>query len=370
VQGGLPRRVLMTADAIGGVWTYALELARGLAPYGVEVALATMGELPSATQRAEAARLENVDLFESRYRLEWMPDPWEDVDRAGDWLLGLEQQLAPDLVHLNGYAHAALPWRAPALVVGHSCVLSWWEAVKGAPAPAEWDEYRHRVARGWHAARRVVAPTAAMLAALGRHYGPLGAARVIPNGRDPRAFGSVEKEPFIFAAGRLGDEAKNIATLARAAEGLPWRVLVAGHERDASGHAGLPAGRLEHLGHLPPAAVAEFLSRAAIYALPARYEPFGLSILEAALSGCALVLGDIASLRELWDGAAVFVRPNDAEALRDALHDLIEDPAQRERLGADARARAVAFTPERMVRGYLELYRELLLERRLAPIVS
>ena len=35
--------------------------------------------------------------------------------------------------------------------------------------------------------------------------------------------------------------------------------------------------------------------------LPARYEPFGLSILEAALSGCALVLGDLPSLRELWD---------------------------------------------------------------------
>ncbi len=32
--------------------------------------------------------------------------------------------------------------------------------------------------------------------------------------------------------------------------------------------------------------------------LPARYEPFGLSVLEAALSGCALVLGDIPSLRE------------------------------------------------------------------------
>ena len=52
------------------------------------------------------------------------------------------------------------------------------------------------------------------------------------------------------------------------------------------------------------------MGRAAIYALPARYEPFGLSILEAALSGCALVIGDIPSLREIWADAALFV-PSD-----------------------------------------------------------
>jgi hypothetical protein len=46
--------------------------------------------------------------------------------------------------------------------------------------------------------------------------------------------------------------------------------------------------------------------------LPARYEPFGLSVLEAALSGCALVPGDIASLRGNWDGVAEFVCPDDA----------------------------------------------------------
>ena len=44
---GCPRRILMTADTIGGVWSYALELAQGLARHGVEVALATMGRVPS-----------------------------------------------------------------------------------------------------------------------------------------------------------------------------------------------------------------------------------------------------------------------------------------------------------------------------------
>ena len=49
-----PHRVLMTADTIGGVWQYAVDLARGLGEYGVDVTLATLGGEPSAAQRSEA----------------------------------------------------------------------------------------------------------------------------------------------------------------------------------------------------------------------------------------------------------------------------------------------------------------------------
>jgi glycogen(starch) synthase len=151
-----PRRVLMTADAVGGVWQYALELCRELRRVGVEVLLATMGPRPSAEQRQRAEELGNVQLQESDYDLEWMAEPWDDVARAGEWLLALEREFAPELVHLNGFAHGALPWQAPRLVVGHSCVLSWWHAVRGGDVPATWDRYRAMVAAGLRAADMVV----------------------------------------------------------------------------------------------------------------------------------------------------------------------------------------------------------------------
>src|SRR5947199_312178 len=69
--------------------------------------------------------------------------------------------------------------------------------------------------------------------------------------------------------------------------------------------------------------------RAAIFASPALYEPFGLTVLEAAAAGCALVLSDIPSFRELWSGAAVFVDPADSESLHRALRDLSADDHQR-----------------------------------------
>jgi hypothetical protein len=80
-----PQRILMTADTLGGVWTYALELARALPQ--IEFALATMGAPITPEQRTEASQLSNVELFPSGYALEWMDDPWTEVDRAGDWLL-------------------------------------------------------------------------------------------------------------------------------------------------------------------------------------------------------------------------------------------------------------------------------------------
>src|SRR5215217_9067912 len=163
-------KILMTADTVGGVWTYALEVADALAPHDIEVELATMGRPLDHDQRAELARSAVAGLHESAFALEWEDDPWEDVDRAGRWLLELEERVAPDLVHLNGYAHGSLPWTAPAVVVAHSCVLSWWEAVRGEQAPATWERYRSAVEAGLRAASAVVAPTAAMLAALERHY--------------------------------------------------------------------------------------------------------------------------------------------------------------------------------------------------------
>jgi glycosyltransferase involved in cell wall biosynthesis len=358
----LPRKVLMTADTVGGVWTYALELARCLGERGVEVALATMGDPLSVLHREMADRIPRLRVFESAFKLEWMEDPWRDVERAGDWLLGLEDRICPDVIHLNGYVHGSLPWRAPKVMVGHSCVLSWWEAVKGEPAPDSWDRYREEVRAGIAASELLIAPTSAMLSSLSSHYGQHPRPRVISNGRDPRLFKPTPKEPMLFAAGRLWDEAKNLEALEQVAPKLPWPIFVAGENHHPDGGDARPHNtRL--LGRLSQRALAAWLGRASIYCLPARYEPFGLSVLEAALAGCALVLGDVPSLRETWRNRAVFVPPNDPEALEDALRRLIDDPDRRNSLAAGARARALQLTPERMVEGYLEAYAEVLADR-------
>jgi len=360
-------KILMTTDTIGGVWTYAIELSRALAAHEVSVALATMGTPLSPDQRNAVSQLPNVEVFESQYRLEWMQDPWNDVAQAGDWLLQLADQTEAELVHLNGYAHGALPWRVPTLMVGHSCVLSWFAAVRRhAPGP-EWDRYRDEVRRGLQAADLVVAPTSAMLDELDRYYGPLRAQRVIFNGVTPDNFHVGKKEPAILAAGRLWDEAKNVAALAAVAPQLLWPVHVAGDNQHPEGKRNELA-HVEWLGWLSAPEMADQFARAAIYALPARYEPFGLSVLEAALSGCALVLGDIATLRELWGDVAWFVPPDDQQQLVETLQLLCGNSQRRQEYAERARQRAQVFTAARMAEHYHFAYQELLAERSPAAV--
>ena len=102
-------------------------------------------------QRAEVTRLPNARLEEMDCKLEWMHAPSDDVFASGAWLLALADEFRPTFVHLNGYAHAALPWKSPVIVVAHSCVLSWFEAVRRTAAPVEWDAYRNAVRQGLQA---------------------------------------------------------------------------------------------------------------------------------------------------------------------------------------------------------------------------
>jgi len=160
----------------------------------------------------------------------------------------------------------------------------------------------------------------------------------------------------VLAAGRLWDEAKNIAAVCRAAALLSRPVLVAG---EGILPAPLPPN-LRLLGLLDSDDLAARMAEAAVFAAPARYEPFGLGVLEAALSGCALVVGDIRTMRELWDGAACFVDPDDPDALASAIEPLLADAGAALSAGQAARQRALKYGAAEMARGYVDLYREVL----------
>jgi glycosyltransferase involved in cell wall biosynthesis len=195
-----------------------------------------------------------------------------------------------------------------------------------------------------------------MAAELTRHYG-FARAVAIPNGRDAAHYRVGSKEPFVLTCGRIWDAGKNLQLLDEVAAQVEWPVYAAGAVRSPDGNdAGIR--NMRPLGRLSAAALADWYSRAAVYALPAVYEPFGLSVLEAALSGCALVLADTESLRENWDGAALFADPHDTAAWAYALRRITKDEPLRVHLAAEALRRSCAFTSDRFANDYMELYRQ------------
>jgi glycosyltransferase involved in cell wall biosynthesis len=356
-------KVLLATDTVGDVFAYTAELATALAGGGVEVVVATMGP----RLRREQRELLPGRVHESGYRLEWMEDSWVDVAAAGRWLLILEEEEQPDVVQLCSYAHGALPFRAPQVVVAHSSVLSWWRAVHGSDAPPEWGHYREQMAAGLAGADAVVAPTMAMLEELERdtQLRP-GVAAVIHNGlaspATPSA-GDVGKSALVLGAERKWDQAKNLATLDAAAARLAWPVTVAG---DLG-----PTGKVrfaESTGALSPAALAELRRSASIFAAPTAYEPSGLGILAAARDRCALVLGYIPSLREVWTDAAIFVQPDDERALHEVLETLIADRHLRGQLAERAQQRASELSIQRTARAYRDLYERLVATRAAAGV--
>ena len=198
--------ILMTADSSGGVWTFAIDLARGLAARGVGIVLAVMGRPLSVEQRRAADRIPGLTLTARPYRVEWMEESLDEVEEAGAWLLDLARATAPDVVHINGFVHAALPFQAPVLVTAHSCVVSWFRAVKRAAPSSDWLRYEQAVKRGLAGARLVVAPSRAMAMSIIQHYAPHTPVVPIHNGRHPAGFAAGTKEPFVLTAGRVADE--------------------------------------------------------------------------------------------------------------------------------------------------------------------
>src|SRR5262252_1000752 len=130
----------MTAGTIGGVWTFGIELAGSLIARGISVTLATSGGPLSREQRAQARAAGDPEIFESNFRLEWQDEPWADIDRAADWLRGIAGRVRPDVLHLSEYSNAACDWEVPVVVTAHSCVYSWFAAVKKCVAPGQWSE--------------------------------------------------------------------------------------------------------------------------------------------------------------------------------------------------------------------------------------
>ena len=359
-------RVLVTTDTAGGVWTFTRELVPGLMQRGLQVTLVSFGGLPSPEQTRWMDELPDLDYRPTCFMLEWMQDCHESVAASQLYLEAVVAEVHPDLLHLNQFCYGDLPVDVPCIVTGHSDVVSWWRAVHGQTPPEKcWlSWYRDTVQKGLRSATVVTAPSQWMLSALSEEYGPFHYSKVVHNGRDPRRFCPTDrKENCVLCVGRLWDEGKNVSLLTRCRVSVPINLVGWARSPDCVASTSLPTlpeGTLRLLGSKSEDELAALYSFSSVYCATSRYEPFGLAPLEAAFSGCALVLSDIATFRELWGDAAVFFHNNDAESLQACIEKMASDPHLRRQYASLAHQHARKnFTSRRMVDDYLALYSQI-----------
>lgn len=358
-----PRRLLMTLDAVGGVWRYAMDLAAGLRERGIDTVFACLGPAPSPARRAEAeaiGRLVALDL-----PLDWLAAGPADLAAVPAALVALAEAEGAEALHLNLPSQAAgISTDLPVLVVSHSCVVTWFEAVRGAAVPPDWQWQYDLNRAGLLAADAVVAPSASHAAALRRCYdGPADIA-VVYNAVTPVP--AAERQPVVLAAGRWWDDGKNAATLDAAAAATLWPVHMAGSLAGPNG-ASRQLAHARPLGELAAPRLRQLLASAGIFVSPSLYEPFGLAPLEAAIAGLPLVLADIPTFREIWDGAALFAAPREPNEFAGLINRLAGDSDLRARLGAAARLRALGLTPARQAEAMAGLYAQIGRARHTPP---
>jgi len=357
-----PLKVLMTADTVGGVWTYTIDLCKALSGYNVHFYLVTLGARMQEWQKKEVDELGNVTVYETDFQLEWMENPWEDISNSEAYLLSLQKAVQADIIHLNGYVYGSLNWEAPVLIVAHSDVYSWWRAVKKQEPPVECNMYFTKVRNGLLHANHIVAPSQAMMSEVNTIYGLQQNHSIIYNARSAAHLFTAEKDGSVMCMGRIWDEAKNVQLLMQASPKMNNQVKIAGDNHFQHNTLDFSQSKVRNLGKLSSLQIAKELSTASIYALPAKYEPFGLSVLEAAISGCALVLGDIPSLREIWKDNAIFVDTDQADELAGAINNLMNDRNELENMSLKAQNHAMQFSTQRMAAEYMNLYRRLIQE--------
>jgi glycogen synthase len=363
-------RVLVTADTFSGVWTYARELVSGLVTHGARVTLVSFGEIPLPHQTAWMQGLHGLEYHPTAFRLDWMQEGEQDFHAAEEYLCSVVRDTRPDLLHLNQLSFGALPVETPRLVAAHGDVITWWLSVHGRePADSAWlDWYRETVVRGLKRADAVVTTSHWMEQMLRLAYGDGFASSVISPGRNPIYFNPfVAKEDSVLAIGRLWDTGKQVALLTQHSHRIPVCIVGADHPVPpppvpirADVRVSTGKHEIAVKGAQTESQLRILYSRSAIFAATSRYEPSGLTSIEAALSRCALVANDTPVHREMWADAALYFDHNNGAHLAEVLADLQKDPDLARFYGTRAYNRArERFTARRMVDDYLQLYRRL-----------
>ncbi len=150
---------------------------------------------------------------------------------------------------------------------------------------------------------------------------------------------------------------KGIDLLARAfsrlvGDGHNVRLTLVGRDADWSGiAAGLEArvrGRIEVAGFQPPDALPRFFGKADVFVLPSRHEGWGVVVNQAIGAGLPVLCSEAVGAGELVRSRenGLLFKADDADALYDAMHEMVRLRAEIPRYGAASRALADDWTPQ------------------------
>lgn len=123
-------------------------------------------------------------------------------------------------------------------------------------------------------------------------------------------------------------------------------------------------GQVEVTGFVSNAVLEKLYAQAHITIVPSLlYESFSFTVAQAMMRGIPVIASRVGGIPETLDHGrcGILVEPNDPQALADAIIDLAQDAAKRERLGQAAREHALAhYSSDVVAKRILEVYEDAL----------
>ena len=185
--------------------------------------------------------------------------------------------------------------------------------------------------------------------------------KVIPNGIDPEYFDPKEKGKKILVVSRLF-ERKGVQYVIDAVKDIgEYELVICGdgpyRERLEEQISKLNVSNTHLLGYVGDERLKYEYETSSIFVLPSSAENFPVVLLEAMASGCAIVTTNVTGCPEVVGDAALLVRPESSEDIRNAIVKLIDDGELRSKLGFKARKRVEEnFTWEKIAQDYVKVY--------------
>ena len=372
VHGYLDPAPILGATDTGGQVTYVLELSKALSELGVSVDIYTrrFGDAPEIAPVNKNVRVIRIRCGGREFVRKEDLFPHLDEFTRNTAAYITEHDLRYDLVHSHywdaGYVGMNLCERLglPFIFTAHS--LGAWKKEQMGGDPEEMERlfrFSQRIHWENEIFRRATAQTVTTLdgkEAYKRLYGfEIADLVVIPPGVDVRRFRPEPAAPvprvaawgrFVFALSRI-DSNKGLDYLirgfGRVRHGSDASLVIGGGSRDPKRHeievkntlVGLVDAlslrdRVTFTGYIPDEDLAAYYRSASVFVLPSKYEPFGMTVLEAMACGTPVVATRHGGLRHVLTHRkdSLLVDPSSPEEISAAILDVLNDASLAQRL--------------------------------------
>lgn len=120
--------------------------------------------------------------------------------------------------------------------------------------------------------------------------------------------------------------------------------------------------RVLHLEGIPFAQLPAIYADAAVSVYPSRYEGFGLPVVESIAAGTPVVAATGSCLEEAGGDGAVYVDPDDVEALAAELKNIIDNPILHSKMVRHGKKHIKKFSADNFAKATMACYRKAILE--------